>query len=73
VTVLGEQIDHHVEEEEGEMFPKAKKAKIDLEELGAQLSERKEELEGDSQLSEAARKPAGGNSSKARGGAGARR
>ena len=73
VTVLGEQIDHHVEEEEGEMFPKAKKAKMDLEQLGAQLLERKEELEGDSQLREATRKPAGGNSSKARGAAGARR
>ncbi len=73
VTVLGEQIDHHVEEEEGEMFPKAKKAKVDMEELGAQLSERKKELESDSQLSQGVRKPAGGNSSKARAGAGARR
>lgn len=44
VTVLGEYIEHHVKEEEGEMFPKAKKAKIDLDALGQEMSVRKEEL-----------------------------
>lgn len=45
VKVLGEQIDHHVKEEQNEMFPKARKAKIDLRALGEQIEKRKQELE----------------------------
>jgi hypothetical protein len=43
VTVLGEMIEHHVKEEEGEMFAKAKKA-IDIGVVGAELEARQAEL-----------------------------
>ena len=44
VKVLSEYIDHHVKEEEGELFPKARKAKVDLASLGAEIEARKDEL-----------------------------
>lgn len=44
VKVLSEQIEHHVGEEEEEMFVKARKSNLDLMALGEEIAARKEQL-----------------------------
>jgi hemerythrin superfamily protein len=44
VKVLQEQVLHHVEEEEGELFPQVEASELDLDALGKKMAERKAAL-----------------------------
>ena len=58
VKVLSEYINHHVEEEEGEMFPRMKESDLDLGDLGRRVAERKDELMQSSSAKDKRRRPA---------------
>ncbi|QNA88798.1 hemerythrin domain-containing protein [Massilia sp. Dwa41.01b] len=45
VKVLGEMVEHHVKEEEEEMFPKLRELKLDLAQLGAEMAARAKEIQ----------------------------
>jgi len=49
VTVLGEYVRHHVQEEQDEMFPKVGKIDLDLVALGRALKTRKRQLKGETE------------------------
>lgn len=48
MRVLGEMVKQHIKEEEDELFPELEAAKVDLNAVGKEIAERKEELTSES-------------------------
>jgi hemerythrin superfamily protein len=47
IKVISEYVKHHVKEEQNQIFPKVRKSKLDLEDLGEQMQARRHELEAE--------------------------
>ena len=80
IKVMNEYVDHHVNEEQRKIFPRVRRAELDLEAMGQELHERKTELQAELQdamadqsddLDETAQ--SGGQRERSRGGMAARR